>query len=121
MTKHTSGPWKVCKGVIKGEVVIKTAPDEETCLAIICDIDEGETKANAHLVKASPDLLIACKSVVTGMEDAIQELAKLMKSNESLHHKFITYGTIMSSLIDSMMLIEPAIALTEPEDKELKE
>jgi hypothetical protein len=54
---HTPGPWKSVKGARP------TRPDIVADCGLICSLEYGpdEGEANAHLIKAAPDLLDAAR------------------------------------------------------------
>ena len=73
MEKHTKGPWK-CIGW-GGQMEIRTEDNTEIQLALIGHrsagaIPTGQTRANAHLIAASPQLLEACKAIKHAMMEA---------------------------------------------------
>lgn len=62
--KHTRGPWKYIGW--DGQMEIRTEDNKETGIAFLGDredgaIPNGQTRANAHLIAASPDLLNLAK------------------------------------------------------------
>ena len=71
--KHTQGPWGVTehpnKRAFEGNLIV--CPDDKdmvVCTIWTCD-DEKETKANARLIAAAPELLEACKAVWSAIID----------------------------------------------------
>ena len=67
--KHTPGPWNIEWGMAQGgeghHVVDGRDMNELSVVATVHfhDDAEGETKDNAHLIAAAPDLLAALKSI----------------------------------------------------------
>jgi hypothetical protein len=80
MSKHTPGPWSVNTAGTsspwpenyKVTEVYVYAPDTQDDVAICADVIDPLTqepsKANAHLIAASPDLLAALKALVQQVE-----------------------------------------------------
>lgn len=80
--KHTPGPWALCEqdGTIRSPVWGKSDQMADYLGVIVCDLSpalgawpsmgrrhaEPETRANAALIAAAPDLLAACKAVLAG-------------------------------------------------------
>lgn len=60
MKKHTPGPWKV--GINGNDSLsIWTIAPSTNVVAVLHDVPhENNTKANAHLIAAAPELLNAC-------------------------------------------------------------
>jgi len=61
MSAHTSGPWKATVGACYDQVEVENGP--LICFAAIRE----ESKANACLIAAAPDLLEACKRLLVCM------------------------------------------------------
>lgn len=64
MSKHTPGPWSVTWGTAQGgeghHIMDSTGIDNGLSIVAVVgfhDDSEGETKANARLIAAAPDLL----------------------------------------------------------------
>ena len=72
--KHTPGPWRVDDGRILGN-----EPSVENDDVLICDVasnNEALTdfdEANARLIAAAPDLLLACQAALALLEDNGQQ------------------------------------------------
>jgi len=67
-TKHTDGPWEI--GISHtDEIAIRNGDGD--CIAVACDLLEGEASANAQLIASSPDLLNALELALA----TIQRLA----------------------------------------------
>ena len=59
-TKHTPGPWVVAEGDSNGQAVVRNADIEiATCWHHCVDGIEREMRANARLIAAAPELLVA--------------------------------------------------------------
>ena len=77
--KHTKGPWSSGSeyigvgGTISGYIIHAGADNEYAVGLILGGSECEETKANAHLSAAAPDLLAAC-------EAGLQELQTLAHS-----------------------------------------
>jgi hypothetical protein len=59
--KHTPGPWKVTAGYVANdtEVIVNYWKPAETMFTVT-ERDVAESRANANLIAAAPDLLDAC-------------------------------------------------------------
>lgn len=94
MEKHTKRPWKISEHLDTGESVVRDADD---IIVANCGVDqwehrrEPEMKANAKLIAAAPDLLIACKAafeqlqvygLVTGEGDLMDTLNNTINEAE---------------------------------------
>lgn len=68
----TAGPWRIGKSYTN-EIAIRPLSDDtnEECIAVVCELREGEAKANAHLIAAAPELLEACKTMLDDCEMAL--------------------------------------------------
>src|SRR6476646_6775635 len=80
MSKHTPGPWR--PSYDRGYFV-ETDHDDKPSSGNVCNIEQGdgcskeEAQANARLIAAAPDLLKACKAMVTYCgKYAIEDYAK---------------------------------------------
>lgn len=79
MSKHTPGPWEA-----KGWRVCANLAEGGPPLTVICDTANNkasrtpENEANARLIAAAPDLLVACKMLVDspGITAAENEVLK---------------------------------------------
>jgi hypothetical protein len=85
MSKHTPGPWAVMDDAMTVDGMIDICSDRpgETMALVACVNDAkphqtwkgiergcgGDPQANARLIAAAPDLLEACKSIRTDLED----------------------------------------------------
>lgn len=74
MTKHTPGPWECTAGGFaihrmtqQGTVEIARTND-----SIFDGPGEEETRANARLIAAAPDLLAACEFALAVAEDRVE-------------------------------------------------
>jgi hypothetical protein len=74
VSDHTPGPWEIWYGGFPGDTyftVGHTGADGST--GVVCEYTpavarpEKELLANAHLVKASPELLAACEELVRAL------------------------------------------------------
>ena len=73
--KHTPGPWVILKGYDGTVEVSASRPYRINNISagtpLICDVyqhpefDGFSSQANAHLIAAAPELLEACKSLLT--------------------------------------------------------
>jgi hypothetical protein len=61
MSKHTPGPWQVYRRSIV------TASDKSIVAEIVVNGDQSETKSNAYLIAAAPNMLEALKQAKTAM------------------------------------------------------
>ena len=95
-TKWTSGPWEICKAnnyegfSIAPKGILPTLASVERCgsnIAVNCFNFPGETKANAHLIAAAPELdesheslIDAIKTLIAGrpVPDMIERLSHAM-------------------------------------------
>lgn len=70
MKKHTPGPWKV--GINGNDSLsIWTIAPSTNVVAVLHDVPhENNTKANAHLIAAAPELLEAAKFALRSLEAA---------------------------------------------------
>ena len=76
MSKHTPGPWSVTWGTAQGgeghHIMDSTGIDNGLSIVAVVgfhDDSEGETKANARLIAAAPDLLAALKMALEAPDD----------------------------------------------------
>lgn len=72
-TRHTPGPWDISWGTYQdgeGHEVCEYRKQGQplACIAKVCfhDDQDGETKANARLLAAAPDMLEALKMIRDG-------------------------------------------------------
>ena len=68
-TSHTPGPWALNRGGDETyRVIDATDMNELSVIATVHfhDDGEGETKANAKLIAAAPNLLAALQAIVAG-------------------------------------------------------
>ena len=68
MNKHTPGPWDFDSFALREEIRAENNPLIAIVCSVHCDSPE-QTKANAHLIAAAPDLLFALEKVYTDMND----------------------------------------------------
>lgn len=66
MSKHTPGPWY--PDHFEGISIFHDVKDRRFPVCRIEPISEGEGEANAHLIAAAPDLLEACKRVLSELD-----------------------------------------------------
>ena len=64
LNSHTPGPWIIGTSYTD-EIAIRDKDDDE-CIGVVCELDEGKAKANARLIAASPDLLAFVELVAAG-------------------------------------------------------
>ena len=62
--KHTPGPWNIEKEDGEFIAIYSSKSSGSILLADVLDIYGKESKANARLIAAAPDLLEACQYVV---------------------------------------------------------
>lgn len=84
-TKHTTGSWEVVDAIYDYKVICN---DNYKSIAVMSNPKSTETKANAILMAASPDLLFALKELVWNVKslDDIKELpvmAQILKFSEA--------------------------------------
>lgn len=62
---HTPGPWHIDRQSPYSSICIKPYPGR-----IVCDIEgsDQETEANARLISAAPELLVACQQAMRDIE-----------------------------------------------------
>lgn len=67
-TQHTTAPWKLVKTTTKGEFGIdyKIRNNQDS---LICTIGPNSQDANARLIAAAPDLLLALEMLVLGADN----------------------------------------------------
>jgi len=63
MNTFTPGPWKVLAGTI-----IETDDHDEKWIATVPEIPFYETRANARLIAAAPELLESCEKLLGAIE-----------------------------------------------------
>jgi hypothetical protein len=135
-TTHTPGPWEVRHG--SGiDFTIRTDDFGMICKGVFpsCDsetMDEHEMtwKANANLIAAAPDLLEACKAIITNWENgnlaeaanmcrkAIQKATDEDQTEEQTNSEML--GIAMKTAIQEQM-IAPYSVKTPEEISKLKE
>ena len=67
--KHTAGPWEVADG----RDILSTQPGAKCSgplVAVVDDNDDRVTDADARLIAAAPELLIACEKLVEAQRRA---------------------------------------------------
>lgn len=64
MNQHTKGPWVLCIGVNQS-LEIRSA-DKSQLIAVI-PVTGVDASANARLVMAAPNLLLACQGAITAL------------------------------------------------------
>ena len=71
---HTKGPWEVIGGTVIHaeieEIIVATVPEENAVLRF------NETRANARLIAAAPDLLEVLKNLVNNLPEPEIQLAR---------------------------------------------
>lgn len=86
MNKHTQGPWSIQYGVIQGGEGHAIVDSNDTAeLSRIADVlfhddTEGETKANAMLIAAAPELLAALQGLFGNFGEFEYDLAGINKA-----------------------------------------
>ena len=58
MGKHTPGPWAIGHS-FTADIAIREPSGE--CVAVTCELCEGEAEANARLIASAPELLAALR------------------------------------------------------------
>jgi len=71
MAKHTEGPWRVGDAgcAVFGPKTDAPSPKTIACLSKVASAPE-ETRANARLIAAAPELLDALKAMLAGAQEA---------------------------------------------------
>ena len=62
MTEHTPGPWHI--GMKPGPMVYGPSGEQVVGLQDVAMLTKGERDANARLIAASPDLLVAAQDFI---------------------------------------------------------
>ncbi len=84
MSEHTKGPWRVSNHDDNDDIVVRSGPK----IVANCESDNyydlpaEKILANARLIAAAPELLAACKAMVTDFdlgEPSIKHSLKLME------------------------------------------
>lgn len=83
MSKYKPGPWEAEDSPHKQEWSHWINDIDGKVLAAVVNSDSGECDANAHLIKAAPDLLEACDFAIDvicpdGDRDSMEEWAKVV-------------------------------------------
>ncbi len=75
-TKHTPGPWFVTSNGTQGAIAALISLDmNDDDLEYVCFIeDHGRKTANARLIAAAPDLLVALENIVEFAAQCASEL-----------------------------------------------
>jgi hypothetical protein len=66
MSTHTPGPWLV-RG--RGLISVNTKADKSIVAEVITNGTRSETKSNARLIAAAPDMLAALQEIADGLAD----------------------------------------------------
>ena len=88
-TKHTPGPWRVEWGMHQdGDGHFITCATDQTGLDAVAkvmfhDDHEGETKANALLLHAAPDMLRALREAADVLETASRYFPKSIRNSDT--------------------------------------
>jgi len=69
MSKHTLGPWKITKGASNELIEQQDGP-----LICFAASNNPDTRANARLIAAAPDLLEALLAITSGPQRISDEL-----------------------------------------------
>ena len=75
MSKYTPGPWEIGKPLMRfmhAEISARGYhKDQRLIIAHVDSVDgfKGNSRANAHLIAAAPDLLEACKAAIKWMTE----------------------------------------------------
>ena len=75
-TQHTPGPWRIIQ---EGRLITGNRPELDTPIALLNSahaLTEAESKANAALIAAAPDLLQACECLVADYRRSKSELSR---------------------------------------------
>ncbi|MBR9900436.1 MAG: hypothetical protein GYB19_10300 [Rhodospirillales bacterium] len=75
---YTRGPWATKRVNHRGRIEIYSGSKYEHALFVVAELpvwDGVEDEANAHLIKAAPDLLTACKAIMSAETQKQHELA----------------------------------------------
>jgi len=69
-TKHTPGPWKINQRNSQGDIEIIAPNENYKDGGFIAELscDDKNTSANARLISAAPELLEACKFVLSNLQ-----------------------------------------------------
>jgi hypothetical protein len=62
MSKHTPGPWRIEAEPHRDELICTDRHQIATVLAV--SMEDDQAAANARLIAAAPELLVACKSLL---------------------------------------------------------
>lgn len=85
MSGHTPGPWRVGRG---GPNLCPTVGTERGLMVAMVSHGEGHpTEANARLIAATPDLLEACRPMLS--KSARTELLEMAEAEEAVGDKRI--------------------------------
>lgn len=77
MSKHTRGPWIAYETqIVKARVEIEQShgtmkTNEYPIAAVNANLPEQEALANARLIAAAPELLAACRDMLTVLEEVM--------------------------------------------------
>ncbi len=99
MSEHTKGPWKSIAW--EGRMEIRSEDNSETGIAFLGRTEDGiipsaKTRANAHLITASPKLLHACWLALNIMEQCIDYESMPVADAEIIENK----RSIISNIIN---------------------
>ena len=82
--KHTKGPWKYIGW--DGQMEIRTEDNQETGIAFLGNredgaIPNGQTRANAHLIAAAPELLEICEYMESILESIPERILQYIEDD----------------------------------------
>ena len=79
MPEHTPGPWTVGKGAL-ADCVMAGDPPQVIAETWYAARKGSEIRANARLIAAAPDLLVACEAGLKALEAIVTGLQESGKS-----------------------------------------
>lgn len=97
--QHTSGPWESLGcGVIQVGRDNVTIAKAQKSGKFGHKFPPGQAEANARLMAASPDLLVAAKAAL--------ELLEALRPPEESHRELIVYNEICGQLVEAIRKVE---------------
>ena len=71
--KHTPGPWKVTAHPPYNKVIASHGQGRQPVYfdVALCHLETDRAEANARLIAAAPDLLEACKAMLSAIKDSL--------------------------------------------------